>query len=91
MGDKLSNYQQKMKSLFEKKAKDQPLQSGDLVLHWDVRRKEKGKHGKFDPLWFSPFNIVEERGNNTYMLVNLDGESLELTINSHFLKLYFQN
>lgn len=37
MGAKLANYQQKMKSLFEEKAKDQPLQMGDLVLWWDLR------------------------------------------------------
>jgi len=43
------------------------------VLRWDVKREDKGKHGKFDQLWFGPFKIVEERGNNNYMLENLDG------------------
>ena len=37
VGTKLSNYQQRMKSLFDKKAKDIPLQKVDLVLRWDVR------------------------------------------------------
>lgn len=36
---KLANYQQKMKSMFEEKAKDWPLQPGDLVLWWDVRQE----------------------------------------------------
>ena len=81
MEAKPSNYQQKMKSVFDKKAKDRPLQPGDLVLKWDVRWEDKGKHGKFDPLWFGPFNIVEERGNNTYMLEKLDGELLALPVN----------
>jgi len=31
----------------------------------DVRQEEKGKHGKFDLLWFGPFKIAEERGNKT--------------------------
>lgn len=81
MGAKLANYQQKMKSIFDKKAKDQPLQPGDLVLRWDVRWEEKGKHGKFDSLWFEPFKISKEKGNNTYLLENLEGESLELPVN----------
>lgn len=41
---KFPNYQQKMKSLFEEKAKDRPLQPEDLVLWWDIQREEKGKH-----------------------------------------------
>lgn len=44
VGTKLANYQQKIKSLFDRKAKDQPLQSRDLVLQWDVRREEKVKN-----------------------------------------------
>ena len=90
MGTKLLNYQQRMKSLFDQKAKDIPLQQGDLVLRWDVRWEDKGKHGKFDPLWFSPFRIAEERGINTFLLEKLDGELLELLVNGQFLKLCFQ-
>lgn len=47
------------------------MQIGDLVLKWDIWRVEKGKHGKFDPLWFGPFKIVEQGGNNTFRLENL--------------------
>eukprot|EP00253_Pinus_taeda_P002558 PITA_02558 len=50
VGTKLSNYQQKMKSMFDKREKDQPLQPRDLVLRQDVQWEDKGKHGKFDPL-----------------------------------------
>jgi len=89
VGTKLSNYQKRMKSLFDKKAKDTPLQQGDLVLRSNVRREDKGKHWKFDPLWFDPFKIAEVRGNNTYMLENLDSELLDLLVNGEFLKFYF--
>lgn len=58
VGAKLSNYQQKMKSLFDKKVNDQPLQPEDLVIGWDVRQEDKGKNGKFDPPWFGPFKIA---------------------------------
>ena len=49
-----------------------------MVLRWDTRREEKGKHGKFDSLWYGPYRIVEARSNNTFMLENLDGEKIEL-------------
>lgn len=48
----------------------------DLVLRWDARREEKGKHGKFDHMWFGPFKIVEVLENNTFVLQNLDNEEL---------------
>lgn len=80
-----------MKSLFDKKTKDRPLQPGDLVLRWDVRREDKGKHEKFDQLWLGPFKIYEVKGNNTYLLENMEGESQELPVNDQFLKPYFQN
>ena len=80
-----------MKVLFDKKARDRSLHLGDLVLRWDVSREDKGNHGKFDPLWFGPFMISEAKGNNTFLLENLDGEVLELLVNGKFLKIYFQH
>ena len=63
---------------------------GDLVLRWDIRRAEKGKHAKFDPLWAGPFKIVELKGNNTFILENLQGDLLDSPVNGQFLKPYFQ-
>ena len=71
VNQRLTKYEEKMKYLFDQHAKDRNLQIGDLVLRWDIRRAEKGKHGKFDPLWFGPFKIVEQGGNNTFKLENL--------------------
>ena len=39
-----------MKGIFDRKAKEIDSKVGDLVLRWDTRREDKGKHGKFDPL-----------------------------------------
>jgi hypothetical protein len=39
-----------MKVFFDKKAKDKESLPGDLVLKWDARREDAGKHDKFDPL-----------------------------------------
>ena len=79
--DNLIMYQSKMKGIFDRKAREIDFKVGDLVLRWDTRREDKGKHGKFDPLWYGPFKIIEARENNTLFLENLDGEYLQLPIN----------
>ena len=84
-------YQENMKSIFDKKAKEVIFQAGDLVLRWDTRREEKGKHGKFDPLWYLPYKISEARSNNTFILEDLDGESVQMPVNGQYLKHYFQH
>ena len=45
-----------------------------MVLRWDVQRQYKGKHGKFDNLWFVPFQISKDLGNNTFVLNDLNDE-----------------
>jgi len=34
-----------MKSLFNRRASKRDFREGDLVLRWDSRREENGKHG----------------------------------------------
>jgi len=87
----LINYEHKMKSLLNNKAKGRTLQPRDLVLRWDAKREDKGKHGNFNPSWFGPFKIVETNGNNAFLLENMEGEILELPVNGKFLKLYLQH
>ena len=81
VNQRLTEYQEKMKDLFDQRAKDRKLQMGDLVLRRDIRRVDKCKHGKFDPLWFGPFKITEQGGNNTFRLENLQGDLLEAPVN----------
>jgi len=88
--DNLIMYQSKMKSIFDRKSKEIDFKVADVVLRWDTRREDKGKHGKFDPLWYGRFRIVEARSNNTFILENLDGETLQLPVNGKYLKHYFQ-
>jgi hypothetical protein len=66
--NKAYNHQQKIKQAFDRKNKNKEFEQGDLVLKWDAPRQEKGKHSKFDALWFGPFNILEVFSNNTYRL-----------------------
>lgn len=67
---KLWKYKNKMKSLFDRKARERDFKEGYLVLRWDSRREDKGKHGKFDNLWFITCSIAEVKGNNTFILQN---------------------
>ena len=60
------------------------------MLRWDTRREDKGKHAKFDNLWFGPFSIVEVKGNNTFILQNLQGEYSSFPFNGKYLKHYIQ-
>ena len=62
--------------MFERKIKENTFFSGDMVLRWDARKEQKGKHGKFDNLWFGPFIVSNFLENNTFILQTLDGEEL---------------
>ena len=46
--EKAAAHQRKTKEAFEKKAKTDNFQVGDLVLKWDALKEKKGNHGKFD-------------------------------------------
>jgi hypothetical protein len=50
-------HQDRMKKIFDKHSKQEDFQVDDLVLKWDARNEDKGKHGKFDHLWMRPFRI----------------------------------
>ena len=39
-----------MKDVFDRKVKKEHFHVGDLVLKWDARIEDKGKHSKFDHL-----------------------------------------
>ena len=62
----------------------------DMVLLWDRRHENLGNHGKFDSLWLGPYIIKEAAGQSSYYLSTLDGESLELPVNGHLLKLFYK-
>lgn len=46
--------QERIKKIYDKKAKPDDFQIDDVVLRWDARNEDKGKHGKFDNLWKGP-------------------------------------
>ena len=79
-----------MKTMFDKRARERDFKEGDLVLRCDARREEKGKHHKFENLWFGPLAIAEVKGNNTFLLQNLEGLYSTYLVNGRFLKHYIQ-
>ncbi|KAH9294727.1 hypothetical protein KI387_038315, partial [Taxus chinensis] len=45
VADRISVHQQKVKVLFDKKARFRDFQVGDIVLLWDKRHEPRGSHG----------------------------------------------
>ena len=78
-----------MKKIFDRKIKAYDFQLGDLVLKWDARFEDKGKHGKFDHLWQGPYKISSLNGKNAYFLQDSNGNKVTLgPLNVKFLKHY---
>lgn len=79
-----------MKSLFDIRAREREFKEGDLVVRWDSKKEEKRKNVKFDNMWFGPLAIAEVKGNNTFVLQNLEGLYSTYLVNERFLKHYIQ-
>jgi hypothetical protein len=88
--EKLQKYQDNMKLLFDRKAKNINFLPGDLVLRWDARKEDSGKNGKFDHIWYGPFKISSSEGKNSFLLENLEGKILKAPVNARFLKHYME-
>jgi len=81
--------QLQVKTLYDKRTMSKKFQDGDSVLMWNARIKDKGKHGKFDPIWLGPYLIENTWGEDSYVLNDLSDNILELPIHERFLKRYF--
>ena len=67
-------HQDNIKKDFDRHTKEDDFKVGDLVLKWDARNEDRGKHGKYDHLWLGPFKIVAYHGNNAYLLHEHNGD-----------------
>jgi hypothetical protein len=82
-------HQDRIKKDFDRHTKEDDFKVGDLVLKWDARNEDRGKHGKFDHLWLGPFKIVAYHGNNAYLLQEHNGDLVGGgPVNGRFLKHY---
>jgi hypothetical protein len=81
--------QESIKKIFDKITKEDDFDLGDLVLRWDSRNEDKGKHGKLDSLWKGPYIIHALRGNNAFLVNNRDGTNFPRgPVNGRMLKHY---
>ncbi|XP_059067909.1 uncharacterized protein LOC131858630 [Cryptomeria japonica] len=85
--ESLQNRQQIIKRWFDnKKSSDPELKLSDLVLKYKERAAKPGQRTKFDGLWEGPFRITNCKGFNAFDLENMQGESLEISVNGFHLK-----
>ena len=66
--EKPQMYINEIKERFDRKIKENTFSCGYIVLRWDARKEQKGKHGKFENLWFGPFIISKLLENNIFIL-----------------------
>ena len=81
--------QLQVKALYDRRTVSKKFESGDLVLMWNAKIEDKGKYGKFDPIWLGPYLIENTWGENSYVIKDLSDNILELSVHGKFLKRYF--
>ena len=62
-----------MKYLYDKKATDRKFELDEMVLMWNARMEDKGKHGKFYPISLVPYLVESKWGDDSYILRELSG------------------
>ena len=81
--------QEKIKKIYDRKTKAKKFHLDDVVLRWDARNEDKGKHGKFDNLWKGPYRISAYRGHNAFFLSEMNGQDFPGgVVNGRLLKHY---
>lgn len=81
--------QQQSKYLFDKRTSSKKYDIHDLVLVWNARGQDKGKHGKFEALWLVPYMVGEKNTEDSYFLLDMNGKIQELPVHGQFLKHFF--
>lgn len=82
--------QEKIKNIYDRKTEVDKFQLEDVVLRWDARNEDKGKHGKFEKLWKGPYKIAAYVGQNAFLLKEMDGQDFSRgPVNGRLLKRYF--
>ena len=79
----------RIEKIYDIKAKADKFQLDEVVLKWDARNEDKGKHGKFENLWKGPFKIAAYHGQNAFLLKEMNGDDYPGgPINGQLLKRY---
>lgn len=81
---------EKIKKIYDHKTNEDNFNLGDVVLWWDARNEDKCKHGKFENLRKGPYKISSFRGNNAFLLEEMDGKDYSGgATNDRLLKHYY--
>lgn len=81
--------QERINKIYDRKAKTNKFQLDDVVLKWDARNEDKGKHDKFENLWKGPYKIATYCGQNAFLLNEMNGDECPgRLINGQLLKRY---
>ena len=82
--------QERIKKIYDRKAKADKFQIEDIVLKWDARNEDKVKHGKFENMWKGPFIIAAYQGQNAFLLKKMNGKDCPGgPVNGRLLKWYY--
>ena len=82
--------QEKIKKIYDLKTKEDKFHLEDVVLQWDARNEDKGMHGKFENLWKGPYKVSAYKGQNAFLLKEMDGQDCSGgPFNGRLLKRYF--
>lgn len=82
--------QEKIKKIYDRKTKAEKFHLEDVVLRWDARNEDKGKHGKFNHLWKGTYKILAYREQNAFLLTEMDDQDFPRgMVNGRLLKHYY--
>jgi hypothetical protein len=64
--DQMEKNEEKIKGMFDLKARQRDFKKGDQVLMWDKRREKPGMYQNFDSLWLGPYKIEDIFGLDSF-------------------------
>jgi len=76
------------KAQYDHKVNPHTFHEGDLILIY-VQAHDVLGHGKFEPLWLSPYITCKCLGKGAYLLEGLEGEILPNPCNALYLKKFY--
>jgi hypothetical protein len=83
---KTSQRQQCIKKHFDQSTTIKNFHRGELVLLWNKAKEKPSMHTKFEAHWIGPYIIENIMGFNAYMLKDIKGKMLMMSVNGQHLK-----
>ncbi|GAV64702.1 hypothetical protein CFOL_v3_08220, partial [Cephalotus follicularis] len=87
---KVTAYQQRVGSYYNKRVHPRPLREGDLVLRNSAIADPTGTRGKLAPNWEGPYNVKRVLRLGTFKLETLGDREILRAWNAENLRKYYQ-